>query len=314
MKLKLNIIHIQKCITKMKKYLLVSHKYDNLKRGAYITSNRLVDRYRKHLDYKTDLEIQDLNELNYKYKKIIFVTQVLSNYNIKLNLTKMKKLNHLIMLRSTQNLLLYNSCSNGFHYFKSYKNIKNFIPFITDFPLIEHDNNNIPCLGFYIRRTVTPDSLSYIKDFLKNLSQKVDVYVMGNPTPEFLKYKCVNTYKHTYNNKEFFKSITHYIYPSSKIFQDPFPNSILEAVHTGAQIVLPDILGRLHMDGIDDIKECIKWHNKFDSDIIYDNSDCILNGIIFDKFYLNLFNNDFEYKFDRSEYKYFSDWIEKEVI
>jgi len=297
----------------LKKYLLIAHKYIDLKRGAHLTSNRLVDQYPEHLDYKIDLDAQNLEELNEQYQRIIFITQVINNYHFKLNIRRLQKLNYILMLRSTQNPLLYNSCSNGFHYFKTYKNIKYFIPFVTNFSVIKKVKNNIPCLGFYIRRTITPDSLIYINNFLKNLKQKVNVYIMGNPTPEFLKYKCINSYNHTYNHKEFFSNISHYIYPSSKQFQDPFPNSVLEAVQTGAQIVFPEISNRNHKDGIDDIKDCIKWHKTFNSDVEYDNSECILNNSNFKKFYLNLFNNNFEYTFDRNKYKYFSDWIEGAV-
>jgi hypothetical protein len=299
----------------VKKYLLISHKYDFLKRGAFITSNRFVESYSEHLDYKLDLDAQNLEELNEQYKRLIFTTQVISNYRLKLNLTRLRNLNYIFFLRNTQNPLIYNSASNGFHYYKTYKNIKFYIPSITDFSPIENKvyNKNL-CLGFYIRRNITPDSVSFINDFLKNLKIPVDVYVMGNPAPEFLNYKCVNTYNHTYNQIEFFENITHYMYPASKQFQDPFPNSVLEAVQSGVQIIFPEIYGRNHKDGIDDIKDCIYWHKNFNPDIKYDNTDCILTDSKFKKFFLNLFDNNFEYSFDRNKYKYFSDWIEGEIV
>ena len=294
---------------------MISHKYDNLKRGAFLTSNRFVDSYSEHLDYKLDLDAQNLEELNEQYNRLIFTTQVISNYRLKLNMSRLKNLNYILFLRSNQNPLIYNSCSNGFHYYKTYKNIKFYIPSITDFPKIENKiKHNIPCLGFYVRRNITPDSLLYINNFLQNLKQTVDIYVMGNPAPEFSKYHCSNTYTHTYDQVEFFKNISHYIYPASKQFQDPFPNSVVEAIQTGIQIVFPTILNRTHFDGIDDIKDCIKWHKDFNPEIDLDNSNCILTNSTFKKFYLNLFNNNFEYSFDRLKYKYFSDWIENEVL
>ena len=98
----------------MKKYLLISHKYDNLKRGAFLTSNRFVDSYSEHLDYKLDLDAQNLEELNEQYNRLIFTTQVISNYRLKLNMSRLKNLNYILFLRSNQNPLIYNSCSNGF--------------------------------------------------------------------------------------------------------------------------------------------------------------------------------------------------------
>lgn len=299
----------------MKKYLLISHKYDALKRGAFITSNRFKDSYSEYLDYKLDLDAQNLEELNEQYKRLIFTTQVINNYRLKLNYLRLKNLNYIFFLRKNQNPLIYNSASNGFHYYKTYRNIKFYIPSITDFPLIEKRyNHKIPCLGFYIRKSVTPDSLKFINDFLKNLKQNVDIYVMGNPAPGFSSYKSVNTYTHTYNQKEFFKNITHYIYPASKQFQDPFPNSVLEAIQCDIQIVFPEIYGRNHKDGIDDIKDCIKWHKEFNPNINYDNSNCVLTNDNFKQFFLTIFDNNFEYSFDRDKYKYFSDWIEKEIL
>lgn len=299
----------------VKKYLLISHKYDNLKRGAFLTSNRFVDTYSEHLDYKLDLDAQNLEHLNTQYKRLIFTTQLFHNYRLRLNLTRLRKLNYIFLLRSDQNPLIYNSASNGFHYYRTYNNIKFYIPSITDFPHIANKViNKIPCLGFYIRRTVTPDSLLYIKDILRNLKHIVNVYVMGNPLPEVSTYNSVNSYTHTYDQFEFFRNISHYIYPASKIFQDPFPNSVVEAIQSGVQIVFPEIHGRKHKDGIDDIKDCIKWHKEFNPDIEFDNSDCVLTNKTFKPFYLKLFNNNFEYSFDRSKYRSFANWIEGEIL
>lgn len=299
----------------MKKYLLISHKYDNLKRGAFLTSNRFVNSYSEHLDYKLDLDAQNLEELNDQYVRLIFTTQVINNYRLKLNFNRLRNLKYIIFLRNSQNPILYNSASNGFHYYKTYRNIKFYIPSITDFPTIENKANfKIPCLGFYIRRNVTPDSLSLIKDFLQNLKYYVDVFLMGDPAPELKQYTCVNTYTHTYNQIEFFRNISHYIYPASKQFQDPFPNSVLEAVQSGIQIVFPEVYGRNHNDGIDDIKDCIKWHESFNPDKEFNNSNCILTNKTFKQFYLNLFDSNFEYSFDRDKYNRFSNWIEGELL
>ena len=82
----------------------------------------------------------------------------------------------------------------------------------------------------------------------------------------------------------------------------------------GCQIVSTVIKGRTHKDGVDDILDCIEY----ETDLIWD-SDCynkntILNADNFQKFYKWLFENNFEYQFDRSKYKTFDEWIERELL
>jgi len=297
----------------LKKYLLISHKYQNTKRGAYFSSNRLQQCFPEWLDHLVDLDAQNLEELNEQYQKLIFITQVISKYHFKLTISRLQPLNYILFLRGKQNPLLYNSCNNGFYYYKHYKNIKYFVPFVTDYN-IQSLKKNIPCIGFYIRRNIVPDSFLFIDSFLKECKYKIDIFIMGDDVPRFKEYKCVNTYEHTYNKDIFFQNITHYMYPCSKVFQDPFPNSVLEAIQTNKQIIFPNIPYRDHKDGIDDIKDCIKWYETFQPNIIYDNKDCILKAKYFKKFYLNLFENNFEYNFDREKYNHFDKWIEREVL
>lgn len=294
----------------MKKYLLIAHNYEYLKRGAHLTSIRLAKQYPEYLDYKIDLDAQNLEELNEQYKRLIFITQVPSCYNLNLKFNRLKNLNYIFMLRGTRNPLIYNSSNNGFHYYRSYKNIKYFIPFITDFQIPNETKKT--CIGFYVRRNITPDSLAYTKDFLNNLKYPTDIYVMGDPTPEFEKIKNVKSYTHTYDQFKFFSNISHYIYPTSIVHNDPFPNSVLEAVQCNKQIIFPALPNRVHKDGIDDIKDCIKWHETYTPDKEFDNSKCILISSNFKKFYLKLFDNNFEYSFDRTKYNKFDKWIEKE--
>lgn len=297
----------------MKKYLLISHKFIDTKRGAHLTSERMVGEHPSHLVHLNDLYAKNLEELNEEYKRLIFITQAPHMYHLKMNYRRLKNLNPIIFLRSDFNPSLYESCNNGFHYYRKYNTIKNFIPFITDFKSDPQQIHERPCIGFYIRRFLVPDSHLKCIDFIKNISEDVDVITMGNDIPEIKKFKHVKSYMHTLDNKDFFSHVTHYVYPTSKIFEDPFPNSVLEAVHSGKQIIFPKIQ-RDHFDGIDDIKDCIKWHENFNPDLNYDNSNCILKAENFKQFYLNAFDNNFEYSFDRSKYKYFNDWIEGEVL
>lgn len=298
------------------KYLLISHKFQETKRGAHFTSERLKNLYPEYIDHVNDIYARDLESLNEQYRKLIFVTQKISMYDVKWSIASLRSTNHTFFLRGQEYPSLFNSCSNGFHYYRQYDKIKNFIPFVTDFQ-VDSTPKDIPCVGFYLRRLLVKDSHRYIYEFLENCKHKIDLYIMGGEfiSPERLKtFKCVNSYKHTTDKKEFFGNITHYIYPMSKEFQDPFPNTVLEAVQNNKQIILPMIPGRNHKDGIDDIQDCIKYHTEFNPDVFYDNSDCILKHKYFRKFYLNLFENDFNYYLDRNKYKRFDKWIEQEVL
>ena len=298
----------------MKKYLLISHKFLDTKRGAHTTSQRLMNEFPDYLDHLNDLDSQNLEELNEEYKRIIFITQAPHMYHIKMNYSRLKAINPIIFLRGDKNPILYESCNNGFYYYKTYKNIKYYIPFITDFNPYKQKSHLKPCIGFYIRRFLVPDSHLRCIDFLKNLKHEVNVVTMGNNIPEIKSIPNVKSYKHTYDNKEFFSNISHYVYPASKKFQDPFPNTVLEAIQSNKQIIFLDIPNRNHVDGIDDIKDCIKWHKDFNPDLNYDNSNCILKFNNFKKFYIDLFNNNFEYSFDREKYKVFNEWIESEIL
>lgn len=297
----------------MRKYLLISHQYHQLKRGAFTTSVRLQKQYPDYLDHKLDIHSQDIEQLNEIYKKLIFTSQVKSVYYLDVSFLKLRKLNYLFYLREDENPFLYNSCSNGFHYFRRNNKIKYFAPFVTDF-FVEPVKKEKPCIGFYIRKHVTYDSYLFITEFLKNSFYNFDIYVMGDNSAHFANFNCVDNYYHTYDNKEFFQNITHYYYPCSATFTDPFPNSVLEAIQNNKQIIFPMLPNRRHVDGIDDLKDCIKWHSDYNPDKELDNSDNILLSKNFDKFYFELFNNDFLYDFDREKYKRFDKWIEHEVL
>jgi hypothetical protein len=136
---------------------------------------------------------------------------------------------------------------------------------------------------------------------------------MGDDNNKIKAHPNVRNFKHTNDNYEFFKSITHYFYPTSRHFVDPFPHSALEAVQTGKQIIFPEIQ-REHKDGIDEIKDVIKWHEKFNTKIYHDNSKQPLTAENFSRYYKMIFENNWEYSFDRNKYKNMADWIEGEIL
>ena len=112
---------------------------------------------------------------------------------------------------------------------------------------------------------------------------------------------------------QFFSEITHYFYPTSKYFVDPFPHSLLEAVQTGKTIIIPKI-ERDFKDGIDDIKDVINWYEEYNPIVGNTNKDQPLRAAVWKKFYEKVFSCNWEYKFDRNKYKNLYDFIQGEVL
>jgi hypothetical protein len=181
---------------------------------------------------------------------------------------------------------------------------------ITDFPKVKQPSEI--CIGFYARKWLTRDSYNWFFDKLDQWP-KVNICVMGRQEPE-LEHKLKGRYKHTFDNIDFFNSITHYVMPKSLTFIDPFPHTLLEAVQSNKQIIIPTIGHRNHKDGIDDIQDCIQWHDDFYPDKFVDNSQCLLKFKNFKKFYQKVIDNNFEYSFEKLKYKNMKEWILEEVI
>jgi len=283
-----------------------------LKRGSFTITKRFCEWFSDEADF---IEGSKITQKDFEgYQKVIFRTQVPSAYNIPVNGVALRKVNHLIYIRNEHLSPLMNSCTNGFYYYKRNKKIKNYIPLITPFSVTKVERN-IPCLGFYERNCITRDSFDWFMDTVKNLSVDVDIYFMGNPPKiNFTNLsKHVKNTTHTFDNEEFYSNITHYVYPRSKMWDDPFPHSMVEALQSNCQIISPTIPNRNHMDGVDDVLDCIKYHTSFNPDLYYDNSRSVLLSN-FKPFYERVFGNDFEYSFDREKYNRFNEWIEGEVI
>lgn len=287
------------------KYLLIPKCYGPKYGGGYIAAKTLVSKFPEYLDLREEPLWKDRIQYLYKkYKKLIFTTQAPHSYPV--NITNVRNINHLIVIRDEDNHPLYNSASNGFHYYKNHESIKHYLPLIPDMSHIR-ENPPFPCLGFYARPFRIPDSFKKFTEILLNLPYAVNVCTMGQPLMYLHNFKNVRRYSHHYNRDEFFKNITHYVYPLSAVYIDPFPTSLCEAVQCGKQIIIPKIRGRNHKDGIDDIKDCIEYHKEFiEGRYSYTN---LLNFERFKGFYLKLFNNDFEYQFDRNKYKTFKQWL-----
>ncbi len=300
----------------MKKYLVIGHKFGALGRGGFHISKRFCDEHPDYCEFKQDRKAFNLERLSEKYKRVILRTQVPRCYLQPVNFVRMRKINHLFYLRARYLNPLYNDCTNGFYYYHLHKGFHNYIPMITDFPVQENKGKwERECLGFYVRRWLTPDSYDWFIDFLDSFKRyKVNVTIMGDPSPEIENHNNVLHYNHTNDNVQFFSEITHYFYPTSRHFVDPFPHSVLEAVQTGKTIILPKI-ERDFKDGIDDLKDVITWYENWNPIMDNMNSDQPLTAAKWKKFYENtVFPNNWEFSFCRETYKDLSSFIQGFVL
>ena len=299
----------------MKKYLVIGHKFGALGRGGYHISKRFCNEHPEYCEFREDRKAINLENLNEQYRRLIFRTQVPKCYNQPVNFVRLRKINHLFYLRAKYLNPLYTNCTNGFYYYKMHKKFDNYIPMITDFPIQENKPKwERECWGFYVRKWLTPDSFDCFYDLLdKQLKYKVNVMTMGDYSPEIANHPHVLHYNNTNDNMQFFSYITHYFYPTSKFFIDPFPHSVLEAVQTGKTIIFPKI-ERNHKDGIDDIKDVITWHEKFNPSMDSMNKDQPLRAEVWKDFYKKIFDSNWEYSFCRDKYKNLAEFIQGEVI
>jgi hypothetical protein len=295
----------------MNKYLLIGKSLGRFKRAYFHIVKRFCSEH-ENLTFIEGSLVNRLESFQHLYKKLIICCQVPSNYKFSTNPIDLRNINHLIYLHPNLNGVLYNSATNGFYSFLDNKLFKNYIPWFTDFPLIHPIKRDKPCIGFYCRFGHFL-AVAMFKNLLENLKTKVDVYIMGSDGHNFSKYPMVDKCEHTLNNKKFFSNITHYVYPEDKYHYDPFPHSLLEAVQTGKQIIIPDG-ERDFRDGITDMQDLILFHRDFDPEVYYDNSNCPLTSENFRKFYTKLFDNNFQYSFDRMKYKTMRDWVANEIM
>jgi hypothetical protein len=293
------------------KYLVIGHKFGALGRGGYHISKRFCDEHPDECEFLEDKKARDFEKLQNQYRRLIFRTQVPRCYNQPVNFVRLRKINHLFYLRAKYLNPLYNNCTNGFYYYKMHKGFNNYIPMITDFPEVSTPKHE--CLGFYVRKWLTPDSFDCFMGILDSFKYKIRVTIMGDPSPEIENHNNVLHYNHTNDNVQFFSDITHYFYPTSKHFVDPFPHSVLEAVQCGKTIIFPKI-ERDFKDGIDDLKDVIHWHEKWNPMVDNMNKDMPLNSKTWKKFYQKVFDNNWEFDFCRDTYKDLSSFIQKFVL
>lgn len=282
------------------KYAVIAHEYDKLKRGAYTTAISLSNEFH-NVTLIDEKDVKDLKDLSERYGMIILLTQMPSKYSFRVNIIRLRDINHAIFIRSGHTHPIFNSYTNGFHYYREHSDIKNYVPILPKMPSIKMKEPHRPVLGYYVRKYMTPDAWWKFCDIIKNYKEEIDICIMGNPAPELENYKNVRNYTHTYDNLEFFSKITHYIYPMSTVFVDPFPTSLYEAIQYKKELIIPTLY-RNFKDGINDILDCIE------DDI------SLLDWKNFKKFYKELFARKFVYKYDKICYMRFNDWIKGEIL
>lgn len=271
------------------KYLFIAKKFVNLKRGAWTASQDLAEYFPQHITLKEDKDVNTLKGVLNGFNKVILVTQVPHLYSFSVNFLSLLDVDHLIFVRNEYNLSSYNSCTNGFYYYKYHENIKNYIPFI---PNVKSDEPKEERYGFYYRPYLNPDACQWFLDNFKNSNKPV--MTMGNIPVPMIGNK---NWSYTYDRNEFWSNITHYIYPISTKYVDPFPTSIAEAIQTGKEVLFPKLKDRNYKDGIDDCMEVYKYDRtlfNFDNYVSY---------------YTNLFNNDMNNYINRYRYKCIIDYI-----
>lgn len=291
----------------MIKYLLLGKQEYIGKTGSETISKRFVNQYNIFCDYKNENKIKNLIDENKKYKKLIFTYQETSNYSIKLNFISLKNINYVLFTRHLDIAKLTNSATNGFSIFNNMKCYNHFIPFIPNFNVI--DKSNDICLGFNIRNGKNMDSFYYFIDWLKKYNGKINLYIMGSNIYNFSNIKCIEKLTYTNNNIEFFENITHFIFPQSTTFIDPFPHTLMEAIQCNKQIIAPKIGIKKFKDGVDDILQIINYHTDFSFNKELNNNF----SFNFNKFYKKLLDNNFDNYLEVNKYKTFYDWCSNEL-
>lgn len=292
------------------KYALIGWNDKQQKRGAYTEAAALQSKYPDILDVFDANTKLDINKLHQQYNRLIYTYQNPNKLYSKRVLDVKYFEKDIVYIRKDIKTLFKYKTTNSFSMYRQNQTVfNNFVPMLI--PMFSPDTSidyNTIKLGYYLRPQYRPDDYQMFCDFIYNIQIPVDLYVMGSFVFPFNgKTKLIKNLIYTTDNNIFFNNITHYVYSMSNVF-DPWPTTLQEAVNANKQIIILK-QNRSFKDGIDDIMENIKYHTKLDTDVFYNNSNSIINTWNYDKFYKEVFENEFLYNFDVGKYKYFSDWL-----
>lgn len=298
------------------KILLTGRNFSNLKRGAHLIGNKFAELFPDKFDYIDQIHVRDWAKAVEGYKKIVFMSQNPRLYNTAPYITRIHKIPHTFYIRNEYAHPLINSCSNGFHYYQQFENIKHYIPRIMPPPecrLTALSTSDRPCIGFYLRAQLLTDSYQMFMQWIEDLKEEVDVCIMGEDVFDFSTYPHVKNYYHTFDNKEFFSKITHFVYFHSE-WLDPFPHTLLEAVNLGLQVIIPN-KGRPAdlKDGIHDILDVADVHSKLDLNKTYDNSKCLLTFENLKPWYDEVFTH-YSHSLPRNNHQTLLEFLEAQVL
>lgn len=291
------------------KYAIIGWNDKTQKRGAYTEAAALQSKYPDKIDVFDANHKLDIDEIHQKYKRVIYTYQNPNKLYDKKAIDIRYYNKDIVYIRKDIKTIFKWKTTNGFSIYIKNDLFYNFVPMMI--PMFQ-PNTNIRTdkivLGYYLRPQYRPDDYQMFCDFVCNLKIPVDLYVMGSFVFPFNgKTKLIRNLIYTTDNVEFFNNVTHYVYSMSNVF-DPWPTTLQEAVNANKQIIILE-QKRNFKDGIDDICENIKYHKVLNPEIYYNNVNSIINKWNYDKFYTEVFVNNFEYYFERNKYKYISDWL-----
>ena len=292
------------------KYALIGWNDKQQKRGAYTEAATLQSKYPDILDVFDANTKLNINELHQQYDKLIYTYQNPNKLYSKRVLDVKYFEKDIVYIRKDIKTLFKYKTTNSFSMYRQNQTVfNNFVPMLI--PMFSPDTSidyNTIKLGYYLRPQYRPDDYQMFCDFIHNIRIPVDLYVMGSFKFPYSTYsKQIRNITYTTDNNIFFNNITHYVYSMSNVF-DPWPTTLQEAVNANKQIIILK-QNRSFKDGIDDIMENIKYHTCLDLDVFYNNTNSIINTWNYDKYYKEVFENEFLYNFDVDKYKYFSDWL-----
>ena len=292
------------------KYAIIGWNDKTQKRGAYTEAAALQSKYPDKIDVFDANHKLDIDEIHQNYKRVIYTYQNPNKLYDKKVIDVHYYNKDIVYIRKDIKTVFQWKTTNGFSMYLKNNIFCNYVPMMI--PMFQPDTNirtDKIVLGYYLRPQYRPDDYQMFCDFIYNLKIPVDLYVMGSfafPFNEKIN-NYINNIIYTTDNVEFFNNITHYVYSMSKVF-DPWPTTLQEAVNANKQIIILE-QKRNFKDGIDDICENIKYRKILNPEIYYNNFNSIINKWNYDKFYNEVFANNFEYYFDRNRYKYIADWL-----
>lgn len=282
------------------KNLIVTRNIPHIKRGAFNLARRLSRDFPDTFDFINGDEFTP--KVRERYQHVIWNFQSPRSYGSRFNYIQAALNRDPVFVRNEQSFPNLNSFSNGFYVWRNSPYIKSYLPLFTFDKEMETDKSVLPTLvGFYNNITCDLEAKAYAQ------------IIRENKTVQFLNlgHRIIDAdnCRQTYDEVYFFQNITHFLYVPDRAVYSPFPNSLLEAVLSGATPIILGLEDRPFQDGATEISEVIRFLNKFDLRKRLNNKDTILNPRLYTDFYNSVFPN-FQGFEQKCEFSKFSDLLE----